>query len=103
MAAKYIELQQAAKQLGVSPDKLNDLRLGGKIHGVEGPRGSSRRMNSKYMEDNGTALRPAEDHDLSLGDESDLGATAEHQQFGFAAGSGGRGRGQFAHRDRGPG
>ena len=48
MAAKYIELQQAAKQLGVSPDKLNDLAWAARSTGSGmGPRGSSRRMNCR--------------------------------------------------------
>ena len=34
MAAKYIELEQAAKMLGISSDELNNMRLGGDIYGV---------------------------------------------------------------------
>lgn len=62
MAAKYIELEQAAKMLGVSTDELNNMRLRGEIHGVRD--GSSWKFKSDELE------RVAEERGGSAGDES---------------------------------
>lgn len=63
MAAKYIELQQAAKMLGVSSDELNNMRLSGEIHGVRD--GSSWKFKSEELD------RVAEERGISLGGEAD--------------------------------
>jgi hypothetical protein len=62
MAAKYIELEQAAKTLGVSTDELNNMRLRGEIHGVRD--GSSWKFKSDELE------RVAEDRGGALNEES---------------------------------
>lgn len=48
MAGKYIELEQAAKMLGVSSDELNNMRLSGEIHGVRD--GSSWKFKSDELD-----------------------------------------------------
>lgn len=63
MAAKYIELQQAAKMLGVSSDELNNMRLSGEIHGVRD--GSSWKFKSEELD------RVADERGVSLGGEAD--------------------------------
>ena len=35
MAGKFIELKEAAEQLGMSPEKLQDMREAGEIHGYK--------------------------------------------------------------------
>ena len=62
MAGKYIELEQAAKMLGVSADELNNMRLSGDIHGVRD--GSSWKFKSEELD------RVAEERGISLGGES---------------------------------
>ncbi len=63
MAAKYIELQQAAKMLGVSSDELNNMRLSGEIHGVRD--GSSWKFKSDELD------RVADERGVSRGGEAD--------------------------------
>jgi len=48
MAAKYIELEQAAKKLGITTDELNNMRLSGEIHGVRD--GSSWKFKSDELD-----------------------------------------------------
>jgi hypothetical protein len=48
MAGKYIELEQAAKMLGISSDELNNMRLSGEIHGVRD--GSSWKFKSDELD-----------------------------------------------------
>jgi hypothetical protein len=62
MAAKYIELEQAAKMLGITTDELNNMRLSGEIHGVRD--GSSWKFKSDELD------RVAEDRGASPGGES---------------------------------
>lgn len=83
MAAKYIELKQAAELLGVSEDKLNDMRLRGDILAVRD--GSS----WKFKEDE--LQRVADDLGISLGgaedgadEESDLALDVEGDEFDTA-------------------
>jgi len=77
MAVKYIELNQAAKMLGVSADELNNMRLSGNIYGVRD--GSSWKFKAdeieRVAEERGTSLAPAADADADL--DLDLGAAAD--------------------------
>jgi excisionase family DNA binding protein len=63
MAAKYIELEQAAKMLGVSSDELNNMRLSGEISGVRD--GSSWKFKSDELD------RVADERGISAGGESE--------------------------------
>ena len=88
MAVKYIELEQAAKMLGVSTDELNNMRLSGEIYGVRD--GSSWKFKSDEID------RVAEERGISLGGDSDaeadfdldLGAAGGGSVLGSAPGSG---------------
>ena len=62
MAAKYIELEQAAKMLGISSDELNNMRLSGEIHGVRD--GSSWKFKSDELD------RIADERGISAGRRS---------------------------------
>jgi hypothetical protein len=66
MAAKYIELEQAAKMLGISSDELNNMRLSGEIHGVRD--GSSWKFKSDELD------RIADERGISAGGESEAEA-----------------------------
>lgn len=72
MAAKFIELNEAAGMLGVSPDQLNDMRLRGEIHGVRD--GSTWKFKSdeveRVIEDRGGPAPDAQASDDSLEFES---------------------------------
>jgi len=74
MAVTYIDLNQAAKMLGVSPDELNNMRLGGDIYGVRD--GSSWKFKAdeieRVAEERGISLGAAADADADL--DLDLGA-----------------------------
>jgi len=75
MAGKYIELQQAAKMLGVSSDELNNMRLSGEIHGVRD--GSSWKFKSEELD------RVAEERGVTMGGEAD-----EDSEFDLDLGGG---------------
>ncbi len=62
MSAKFIELNEAAKMLGVSTDELNEMRLRGEIHGVRD--GTSWKFKSSEVE------RVAEEREGDLGESS---------------------------------
>ena len=83
MAAKYIELKQAAEQLGVSEDKLNDMRLRGDILAVRD--GSSWKFKEdelhRVADDLGVTLGGADDE---AGGESDLALDVEGDEFATA-------------------
>ena len=66
MAAKYIELEQAAKMLGISSDELNNMRLSGEISGVRD--GSSWKFKSDELD------RVADERGISAGGESEAEA-----------------------------
>jgi hypothetical protein len=78
MAGKFVELKEAAKLLGVSPDALNDMRLAGDIHGVRD--GTSWKFKMEELErvadDRGVSLSGAKSEDagdvLDVVGESDL-------------------------------
>lgn len=48
MAGKFVELKEAAAQLGISPDKLQDMREAGEIHGYKD--GASWKFKSSEIE-----------------------------------------------------
>lgn len=75
MAGKYIDLQQAAKMLGVSSDELNNMRLSGEIHGVRD--GSSWKFKSEELD------RVADERGVSLGGEAE-----EESEFDLDLGGG---------------
>ena len=59
MASKFVELSEAAKQLGISADELNDARNAGEVHGFRD--GSSWKFKPQELE------RFAEERGVSLG------------------------------------
>lgn len=79
MAVKYIELNQAAKMLGVSADELNTMRLSGDIYGVRD--GSSWKFKTDEIE------RVAEERGISLGAAADADADLD-LDLGAAVGEG---------------
>jgi hypothetical protein len=86
MAAKYIELAQAAKMLGISSDELNNMRLSGEISGVRD--GSSWKFKSDELD------RVAEERGISAGGESEAEA-----EFDLDLGSGDSGISSDLHLD----
>lgn len=86
MAAKYIELEQAAKMLGISSDELNNMRLGGQINGVRD--GSSWKFKSDELD------RVADERGVSPGGES-----AAEADFDPESGSAGSGASSDLHLD----
>jgi len=77
MAVKYIELNQAAKMLGVSADELNNMRLSGDIYGVRD--GSSWKFKAdeieRVAEERGISLAGAPDAEADL--DMELGTADE--------------------------
>lgn len=65
MAANYIELEQAAALLGLSTDKLNDLRLSGDIHAMRDGGTWKFKMDEieRYADEIGKSLDSAEKDD----------------------------------------
>jgi excisionase family DNA binding protein len=66
MAAIYIELDEAAKQLGVTAEQLNDMRLRGEIYGTRD--GTSWKFKADEVQ------RVVEERGADSGDDSDDGA-----------------------------
>jgi hypothetical protein len=74
MAAKFVELKEAAKLLGVSADQLNEMRLAGDIYGVRDGTSWKFKMDEleRVAEDRGTSLSGAKEE--AAGDVIDFGA-----------------------------
>lgn len=78
MASKFVELEEAAAMLRVTPDELNEMRLSGQIHAMRD--GSSWKFKQDEVErvadEKGIDLSGGDDAEIDLGDvdatESDL-------------------------------
>ncbi|MCL4206328.1 MAG: hypothetical protein KJ000_27920 [Pirellulaceae bacterium] len=82
MAAKFIELNEAAKQLGVTADQLNDMRLRGEIFGTRD--GSTWKFKAEEVERvaeerSGGSLDSGDDDALSF--DSDINASSSDLQL----------------------
>ena len=70
MASKFVELSEAAKQLGISADELNDARNAGEVHGFRD--GSSWKFKpqelERFAEERGVSLDAGDNFDDLLDD-----------------------------------
>ncbi len=77
MAATYIELDEAAKQLGVTAEQLNDMRLRGEIYGVRD--GASWKFKAdevqRAAEELGVASADSDDDALSFEGDADASSS----------------------------
>jgi hypothetical protein len=82
MAAKFIELNEAAKQLGVTTDQLNDMRLRGEIFGTRD--GSTWKFKAEEVErvaeERGASSLDGGDDD-ALSFDSDVAASSSDLQL----------------------
>lgn len=72
MSGRMLSLDEAARQIGISPDELNDLRLDQKIHAVRD--GSNWKFKSEDVDRYVAALRPAD-----VGDSGGLQDSASEE------------------------
>jgi hypothetical protein len=70
MAGKFIELKDAAKQLGITPDRLLEMRDAGEVHGYRD--GASWKFKTEEVERVAAELSAADNGDLSLSDSGSL-------------------------------
>jgi hypothetical protein len=70
MAGKFIELKDAAKQLGITPDRLLEMRDAGDVHGYRD--GASWKFKTEEVERVAAELSAADNGDLSLSDSGSL-------------------------------
>ena len=70
MASKFVELSEAAKQLGITADELNDARNAGEVHGFRD--GSSWKFKpqelERFAEERGVSLDARDNFDDLLDD-----------------------------------
>ena len=79
MASKFVELSEAAKQLGITADELNDARNAGEVHGFRD--GSSWKFKPQELE------RFAEERGVSLLQVALQFCLSEHRMHGHPIGS----------------